>query len=343
MKDRPYRSFTLIELLVVVSIIGLLTAILVPSLSRARDQAKSVVCMANLRGFGNSFVGYATANQGYLCSGQSDPRPGMNLPSSVTDLARIGIDKIGWIADLANNGYAFPGQMLCPSNVGRQTQSWGRALKMPGAMTYYPPDEFERLLTGRGYNTNYCQSWFMIHTQYDGKTSPVFNRDRMKGSKGPLRMAMMSAAGPARVPLLGDARAPDEETFNHSGQGYGPRVRETKSATDGPGWEEAEDGSFTMVAYSSISPYGIQDWDDFGPAHHRNRKRRNEEKHFFTAANLLFGDGHVSVYQDRFDFDNGRVKNWPDGELDTWDLRGKDVFDGSLTLGRRSRNVRKLE
>jgi len=46
-------------LLVVVSIIGLLVAILMPSLSRARDQAKLISCMSNLHQVGMSILSYA--------------------------------------------------------------------------------------------------------------------------------------------------------------------------------------------------------------------------------------------------------------------------------------------
>ncbi|MCH8967999.1 MAG: hypothetical protein IIA66_02645, partial [Planctomycetes bacterium] len=72
------------------------------------------------------------------------------------------------------------------------------------------------------------------------------------------------------------------------------------------------------------------------------RRSQNEEDHGYTVANILFGDGHVESFEDRFDFDNGEVRVRPDGELDSWDLREK-VFDGVLSLGRRSRSASKMD
>ncbi len=57
-------AFTLIELLVVVAIIALLISILLPSLARARDQAKSIKCMSNMRSMGQAMQSFAQSHKG---------------------------------------------------------------------------------------------------------------------------------------------------------------------------------------------------------------------------------------------------------------------------------------
>lgn len=57
------KGFTLIELLVVIAIIALLISILLPSLSRARELSKRLVCSSNMKGIGTSAKIYANDNQ----------------------------------------------------------------------------------------------------------------------------------------------------------------------------------------------------------------------------------------------------------------------------------------
>ena len=65
-RRNPWRGFTLLELLVVVAIIATLISILLPSLSRAREQGKAAVCGSNLRQMATAATQYVGENRDYM-------------------------------------------------------------------------------------------------------------------------------------------------------------------------------------------------------------------------------------------------------------------------------------
>ena len=109
------NAFTLIELLVVVSIIALLISILLPSLRRARDQAKAVTCGSGIAGILRGMVTYAAEWNGWLPGspgtsgsvllGKSSPPPEDEefMPEAPTQIFDWAAPLIAGTAQLSSN------------------------------------------------------------------------------------------------------------------------------------------------------------------------------------------------------------------------------------------------
>src|SRR4051794_1597306 len=84
MKNSPRpRAFTLVELLVVIGIIAVLIAILLPALTKAKEQANIVKCASNLRQISIAMLSYANANRGRLTPSASEAYGGAVYPDGL--------------------------------------------------------------------------------------------------------------------------------------------------------------------------------------------------------------------------------------------------------------------
>ncbi len=309
----PARTaFTLIELLVVISIIALLLAILLPSLSKAREQAKTVQCASNLASFGRGFHFYAADNRDYLTSGSFDP--------DVANGRDGPVDKVGWVADLVNANQAIPNDMLCPSALAQVNQKLGRGPSAGGNNGYYTQEQSEDLIA-RGYNSNYTQAWYMARTAArwpNAAGDP--NWRRVASTFGPLRTTALLRVSASRVPLLGDGGV--EAADEYRGNRFESSLT-VKSLTDGP---------------AGGGPYATQDYSDFGPAHGvAPRVILGNRSTVRDTANILFADGHVDRFIDKVR--NGQflvIRTSANPTENIQEDLNPQVFDGVISLGRRS-------
>lgn len=102
---RPQRGFTLIELLTVIAIISILAGMLLPSIGRAKETAKRIACLNNMRQLGLSLIMYIDENNDYLPPRTHPNRWPNRLQPSYRDLRILRCPSdgpkpaTGWVLD----------------------------------------------------------------------------------------------------------------------------------------------------------------------------------------------------------------------------------------------------
>ncbi len=132
--NRPKRArsglagaFTLVELLVVIAVVAVLISLLAPSLRAARDSARDVRCLANLRSIGQGVVLYCNDNK-------------ERFPISSHTSGSLA-SASSWLQSLQQYG-VVPADRFCPLDPSRATRS----------ASYATNEHFEPLTPGVDFN-----------------------------------------------------------------------------------------------------------------------------------------------------------------------------------------------
>ncbi|MDR1284547.1 MAG: DUF1559 domain-containing protein [Opitutaceae bacterium] len=115
-----YHAFTLVELLTVIAIIGILAAIIIPTVGKVRQIARRAVCASNLRQIGIATFNFAADNKDWLPGYQrTDNSNGLDQtakPKGYVGGGQLMVYLNSYLGGTGSSGLLMNRIFVCPAN-----------------------------------------------------------------------------------------------------------------------------------------------------------------------------------------------------------------------------------
>lgn len=269
------RAFTLVELLVVIGIIAILISILLPTISRAKEQASRTKCLANLRQMSDIFKLYGVNYKDAIPIGYVNTGKQVSYIMNWNGYAPHSVSALGLLA-MAGLAKSSPQIFYCPSEQDILFQfdtfqnQWvfDRNPEHPQLISQTGPNPgYDNALTRSGYNSRPCQRFPGASVRPNGFLVPQIDYSpdyRSSGKTGtPVLVGFLRASQLKNKAIMADlvnygpqsVKARHKKGINVLYATGGARWVEYK-AFDKPGWNTIPPGigrdlNSTSSAYNS--------------------------------------------------------------------------------------------
>lgn len=192
------NAFTLIELLVVIAIIAILASLLLPALAAAKEKARTVSCLSNLRQIGVAIQMYANDNEDQLVAAEFSKRNGAPYEQGWPTLLVLGGFADSVRAPTFYDMSSRPSIFRCPSGLPEVYTTGPTSRDDPEGAKAWP------FASESAKGTWYIHSWYGINGSTGRAGTWPFTRDPMDaGAKDPPNKLTHAAQYP-RMPVVFD-------------------------------------------------------------------------------------------------------------------------------------------